>query len=199
MTSFGFPTVFARLALIGLMALMSGSRQIDAELAEPAAQGDLPLLPGIVAGDPGAIAQARRSANRAYIPALQVWTQGRPYPGYTDRSATEQARLALAKLGVSIHLQEYWCAAVSDAPNERALNPPIELFEFIGGWLSVRVLSYFFEPNSKANWSRAFERMAANWRRFDVEYPQPLVRALRTSLITKRSCGVWSQLVRVSS
>ena len=135
---------------------------------------DASIARRIEAGDVRAIATAGASGNRAYIPALSTIVRGRRYEGFTDGSASEQARLALARLGAPEQLQQYWCAAISELPTVYALRPPIEMFQFIGGWYAVEALSYFLEPNADVHWRRAGRKQR---ELSDVESERPEVLA----------------------
>ncbi len=134
------------------------------------------LVARVEARDVAAIVAAGKSGDGRVIPSLRKVVGGRQYRGITDESPTEQARLALARLGETAALQEFWCAATSEAPSEVALNPPIETFQFIGGWYAIRSLRYFLGPNGEVHWRRAGQRVK---QLTDVVYESPREIALR--------------------
>jgi IPT/TIG domain len=88
----------------------------------------------IRAGDTEAIAAAGKSGKRVFLPVLQQLASSKK-----DKRVTWQTMIALAQLGQTEQLQEIWCRAITDRPNQ-GLQTPVEELELVGGWFGIRAL-----------------------------------------------------------
>ena len=69
------------------------------------------------------------------------------------------AKLALAKLGETDQLQEFWCQAISEKPKDASATPLI--FEQIGGWYSIQALQRFVTPAGQIHFAKAMAKQRA--------------------------------------
>jgi hypothetical protein len=134
------------------------------------------LIQGIQAGKPEAITEAGKSGNKTFVPYLKEELKHRRSQG-ADPKLTEEVKLALARLGDTRQLQEFWCNALSEDPST-GLHTPLT-FGQIGGWFSIQALQLFLTPEGQTHWKKAYSRSGGKYDNDVIQMP-PTFDALET-------------------
>jgi hypothetical protein len=117
------------------------------------------LAEEIRSGDLAGITEAGKTGNKTFIPFLQ---EQRKRSRQTHDSARIQAvRLALARLGETKELQEFWCNSLTDDPS-KGIRPAL-IFGEIGGWFSIKALVVFLTPEGQSHWRKAYSRSGGKY------------------------------------
>jgi hypothetical protein len=134
--------------------------------------GDEALIQRIQVGDIKAIVEAGKSGKQLFVPYLRQKLND------SHSDVRPAATLALARLGETQQLQEYWCLALNEDPDKGQSTPLI--FEQIGGWFSIQALEKFLPPEGELHWKRATDRYEAKHPGNDIQFPAPSYYALQT-------------------
>jgi hypothetical protein len=113
----------------------------------------------IRAGEVQAVTEAGTSGNRAYVSALKSVLKNRKHPVNTR----ERARLALARLGESYQMQEFWCGAIAEDP-----NPDVGALLDVGGWFMFQAIQKIFDGVGEREFRRGVQKTPS-----DVMYEAP--------------------------
>ena len=144
-------------------------------VASPQNEAERKLIERIQQGDSGAITEAGKSQNTAFIPYLTRELKNSK-PGGIGGDRVFVLRLALAKLGDVEQLQTFWCESLSEDPN-KGLHPA-RIFDSIGGWYSIRALQFFLTPDGEIHWKKAYSRFGGKYGN-DVLQTPPSFEALQ--------------------
>jgi hypothetical protein len=135
------------------------------------------VIQGIHAGEIQAITEAGKSENKIFVPYLAEELKHRKRIPPTDAKLIETLRVALAKLGDTQQLQEFWCNSLTDDPST-GLHPAL-IFGQIGGWFSIQALQIFLTPQGEAHWKEAYGKWAGKNGNDAIQMP-PSFDALDT-------------------
>ena len=146
-----------------------------AALQQPPARSatDAELIRLIRASDGPAIVAAGQSGNPVFIPYLKEKLHDPVLGGTKDKSVLG-IQVALIKLEDVPTMQEFWCEAIQEST-----NPPLESFQFIGGWYSIRSLDAVLLGAGED----AFRRAVNAARPTDLSFERP--RFLAVAVLEK--------------
>jgi hypothetical protein len=157
-------TVRQRIIIAATIASVVGTVASIGAQVEPAPP-DPKLIDRIAAGDLHAIEAAGQSRDPAYSKYIEPLLRD----ARLQRSR-DTIRLALARLGASRQLQEYWCEAIDET-----VDPPVNGLGFIGGWYSILALRAILNGVGDQNFRKAVKRERSS----DLFYLAPKYLALQ--------------------
>ena len=80
-----------------------------------------------------------------------------PYLGFRG-TAKDYARLALARLGETEQLQQFWCGAIGDNGGRAIIHP----IQWIRGWFAIRAMEQFLHGVGERTRQEAEHRAPPN-------------------------------------
>ena len=127
------------------------------------------FIQGIQVGDPEAITEAGKSGNRVFVPYLTEELKHRKRVRGSDTKLIEALRIALARLGDTQQLQQFWCSSLTEDPST-GLHPTL-IFGKIGGWFSIQALEVFLTPEGQTHWKKAYSRFGGKYDNDVIQMP----------------------------
>jgi hypothetical protein len=138
-----------------LVTTVFTSDRVTSQAAPPIlnSQHDQELIQKIQEGSNDAIEKAGNSGNRIFVPYLRQQKNKDHRGGSYGVLPIDPAAIALARLGETQELQEYWCMAITDDP-KRGLRTPTEPLESVGGWFAIQALEKLLTPEGLIHWHK---------------------------------------------
>jgi hypothetical protein len=126
------------------------------------------LIQGIQLGELEAITESGKSGNKTFIPFLKQELKRHGRKG-RDPKLTGAVRLALARLGGTEQLQQFWCSSLTEDPST-GLHPTL-IFGQIGGWFGIQALEVFLTPEGQTHWRKAYSKSGGEYDNDVIQMP----------------------------